>query len=88
VCGVEDGGRRQVPGNVRAADPWSAENAGLREACEGCALAGLQQAVADCRVNRAQVTGRASGVSCTPWLARIVLAMMCNKETGSSYLNY
>jgi len=37
---------------------------------EGCALPVRQQAVAVCRVNRAQPTNRASGVSCTAWLGR------------------
>jgi len=35
VCAVEDGSTRQVPGNVRAADPWSGRIAGAPEASEG-----------------------------------------------------
>jgi len=65
---VEDGGERQLPGNVRAADRWSARNTGTPRQFEGWGISGRQQAVALCRVNRAQPTGRASGVSCTPWL--------------------
>jgi len=72
VWSVEDGGRRQVPGKVRAADLWSAKYLGPPEAPEGCALPWCQQAVALCRVNRAQPTARASGVSCTPWLGCFV----------------
>ena len=37
---------RQVPGNVRAADPWSFGNVGMPGACEGCVLPCCQQAVA------------------------------------------
>jgi len=33
-------------------------------------MARCQQAVALCRVDRAQPTNRASGVRCTPWLGR------------------
>jgi len=65
---VEDGGKRQLPGTLRAADPWSAESIGAPEAAGGCALLGCQQAVAVWRVDRAQPTHRASGVRCTPWL--------------------
>jgi len=65
---VEDVGARQVPGKVRAADRWSAESRGSWKAAEGCGLPVRQQAVAFCRVDRAQPTSRASGVSCTPWL--------------------
>jgi len=64
---VEDTEKRQVPGNARAADPWSAEDADLAEAAGDCALSVRQQAVAFCRVNCVQPTNRASGVSCTPW---------------------
>jgi len=71
VCRVEDVGQRQLPGNVRAADGWSARNCVLPEAVEGCGLLGRQQAVALCRVDRAHPTSRASGVSCTPWLGRL-----------------
>jgi len=60
---------RQVPGNARAADRWSVRSAEAPETFGGCALSGCQQDVALCRVNRAQPTSRASGVSCTPWLA-------------------
>jgi len=66
---VADGGTRQLPGNARAADLWSATRFGLPEASEDCALSSRQQAEAFCRVNRAQPTSRASGVSCTAWLA-------------------
>ena len=59
---------RQLPGNVRAADLWSVRDDGVPQVPGGCALWGCQQAVADCRVNRAQPTSRASGVRCTPWL--------------------
>ena len=31
---MEDGGERQVPGNVRAADRWSAKNAGRQKRLE------------------------------------------------------
>jgi len=65
---VEDDGQRQLPGTLRAADRWSIRSVALQEASEGCALLGCQQAVAACRVNRAQATRRASGVSYTPWL--------------------
>ena len=44
-----------MPGNARVADRWSARNAGSPEAAEGCALSIRQQAVALCRVDRAQV---------------------------------
>ena len=54
-----------MPGNARAADPWSAGSVGIARAHEGCALPGRQQAGAFCRVNRAQPRNRASGVSCT-----------------------
>ena len=64
---MEDSGTRQLPGNVRAADRWSVGIAGLSGVCEGWGIPGCQQAVALCRVDRAQPTGRASGVSCTPW---------------------
>jgi len=40
VWSVEDVGKRQVPGNARAADPWSAEGSGARDATEGCGLSG------------------------------------------------
>jgi len=66
VWRVEDVGERQLPGNVRAADVWSARSARTPEVAGGCALSSRQQAVADCRVNRAKPTSRASGVSCTP----------------------
>jgi len=69
VWRVEDGEERQLPGNARAADAWIARCVGLARAPEGCVLCGCQQAGAFCRVNRAQPTNRASGVSCTPWLA-------------------
>ena len=59
---------RQLPGNARAADPWSVRSCGLVRPPEGCALLSHQQAEALCRVNRAQPTSRASGVSCTAWL--------------------
>jgi len=77
VWSVEDVGQRQVPGNVRAADRWSARSAGSQEAAEGCALWCCQQAVADCRVNCAQPTRRASGVRCTPWLAGLLCLQIC-----------
>ena len=64
---VEDAGRRQLPGNARAADPWSVRSIGIARAPGGCALSSHQQAEAFCRVNRAQPTNRASGVSCTAW---------------------
>jgi len=41
---------------------------GCQQSPEGCGLSGRPQAVAFCRVNRAQPTNRASGVSCTAWL--------------------
>jgi len=62
-------GERQLPGNARAADPWSAGRYGAMRAGGGWGMPGRQQAVALCRVNHAQPTGRASGVSCTAWLA-------------------
>jgi len=65
---VEDREERQLPGNARAADPWSAKNAALPEVSDGWGMWGCQQAEAFCRVNRAQPTNRASGVSCTAWL--------------------
>jgi len=68
VCRVEDASRRQLPGNARAADPWSDRSIGIARAPGGCALSRYQQAEAFCRVNRAQPTSRASGVSCTAWL--------------------
>jgi len=70
VWRVEDGGRRQPPGNARAADPWSGRSVGLPGPPEGCASSCCQQADAFCGVNRAQTTNRASGVSCTAWLGR------------------
>jgi len=42
VWRVEDAGRRQVPGTLRAADPWSGRNRGLLPASEGCGLSGRQ----------------------------------------------
>jgi len=68
VWKVEDGGRRQLPGNARAAAPWSAKGVGWTQWPEGWELSWCQQAGAFCRVNRAQLTNRASGVSCTAWL--------------------
>ena len=65
---MEDAAQRQVPGNARAADPWSARSVESVHTSGGCGLSGRQQAGAFCRVDRAQVTGRASGVRCTPWL--------------------
>jgi len=65
---VEDVSKRQLLGNARAADPWSAGRVGMARSPEGCGLFGRQQAEAFCRVNRAQPTNRASGVSCTAWL--------------------
>jgi len=56
VWRVEDGGTRQLLGKVRAADRWIIRSVALRKASEGCALLGCQQAVAACRVNRAQPT--------------------------------
>jgi len=67
VWRVEDGEERQLRGNARVADPWSAGSVGVSRAPEGCALPGRQQAGAFCRVDRAQPTNRASGVSCTAW---------------------
>ena len=67
VCSVEDDGTRQLPGNARAADRWSAGNVGWSYPSEGCGWSCCQQAGAFCRVNRAQPTHRASGVSCTAW---------------------
>jgi len=40
VWKVEDGGTRQLPGKVRAADRWSIRTVALQEASEGCALRG------------------------------------------------
>ena len=51
---VEDAGRRQLPGNARAADPWSVRSIGVARAPGGCALSSRQQAEAFCRVNRTQ----------------------------------
>ena len=51
---MEDVGERQLPGNARAADPWIARDVDLLETFGGCALSGRQQAVACCRMNRAQ----------------------------------
>jgi len=68
---VEDGEQRQLPGNARAADLWSAERVGVSRPSEGCGLPCRQQAGALCRVNRAQPTNRASGVICTAWLGGI-----------------
>jgi len=65
---VEGRGRRQLLGKVRAADGWSGASARLPYVSEGWGMSGRQQAVADCRVDRAQPTNRASGVRCTPWL--------------------
>ena len=67
VWRVENDEERQVPGNARAADPWSVRSIGIARAPGGCALSSHQQADAFCRVNRAQPTNRASGVSCTAW---------------------
>jgi len=53
---VADAGTRQLPGNARAADPWSARSCELAQQPEGCALSCCQQAGALCRVNRAQPT--------------------------------
>jgi len=71
VWRVEDVGERQVPGNARAADPWSAGNVGVSYLAEGWGMSCYQQAGAFCRVNRAQPKNRASGVSCTAWLGRM-----------------
>jgi len=38
VWRVEDVGQRQVPGNARTADRWSAGKRGAPEPPEGCAL--------------------------------------------------
>jgi len=54
VCRVEDSGRRQLPGNVRAAARWSAEGWGSPERSEGWGMSACKQAVAHCWVNRAQ----------------------------------
>jgi len=70
VWSVEDNGERQLPGNARAADPWSVRNVGLARWSEGWGWSSRQQANAFCRVNRAQPTNRASGVSCTAWFGR------------------
>jgi len=76
VWKVEDGGRRQLPGNARAAAPWSAKGVGWTQWPEGWGLSWCQQAVALWRVNRAQPTNRASGVSCTAWFGgRIFLSL-------------
>jgi len=69
---VEDAGRRQPPGNARAADPWSVRSIGVSRAPGGCALSSHQQAEAFCRMNRAQPTSRTSGVSCTAWFGGIL----------------
>jgi len=44
----------------------------VSQAPGGCGLSIRQQAEAFCRVNRAQPTNRASGVSCTAWLGSIL----------------
>jgi len=88
---VEDSGKRQLPGNVRAADPWTVAIAGLPGACEGWGMAGYQQAVADWRVDRAQPTHRASGVSCTAWfggstdLQFYKVVLQCNSTLGNRF---
>ena len=65
VWSVEDNGKRQLPGNARAADPWNEGGVRMSQPSEGCGWSLRQQAGAFCRVNRAQPTSRASGVSCT-----------------------
>jgi len=75
---VEDAGKRQLPGNARAADRWSARGGESLRTAEGWGLSRRQQAEAFCRVNRAQPTNRASGVSCTAWLG---------SSSGKRYIN-
>ena len=53
VCRVEDGGERQLPGNARVADRWSAKDVGSPWTAGGCGLPHWYEAVAFCRVNRA-----------------------------------
>ena len=65
---MEDAGTRQLPGNARMADLWSARSIGAPEMAGGWGMSGCQQAGALCRVDRAQPKGRARGVRCTPWL--------------------
>jgi len=69
---VEDGEERQLRGNARAADPWSAGRIGLPQPPEGCGASVRQQAEAFCRVNRAQPT-HAPAVSAAQrgWTARV-----------------
>jgi len=69
---VEDAEERQLPGNARAADLWSTRSVGLARSPEGWGLPSRQQAVAVCRVNRAQPTNRASGVSFTAWFGGVL----------------
>jgi len=85
---VEDGGERQLPGNARAADPWSAGSVGSSRTCEGCGVSGRQQAEAFCRVNRAQPRNRASGVSCTPWLGGEMTIISCLLSEGFPGLSF
>jgi len=71
---VEDAEERQLLGNARTADRWSARSGESPRTAEGCGLSRYQQAEAFCRVDRAQPTSRASGVSCTAWLDGILYA--------------
>jgi len=82
---VEDGEERQLPGNVRAADRWSVRSVGLPEAAEGCALLGCQQAVADCRVNRAHPTDAPAASVARRGSGAISLFLLKN-STFSQYL--
>jgi len=62
-----------MPGNARAADLWNEGSVRVSQAPGGCGLSIRQQAEAFCRVNRAQPTNRASGVSCTAWLGCLLV---------------
>jgi len=67
---VEDSGRRQLPGNVRAAARWSAEGWGSPERSEGWGMSACKQAVAHCWVNRAQPKD-APAAQLTPGVRRL-----------------
>ena len=94
---MEDSEQRQLPGNARAADRWSAGSTGPEGMSEGCGLPDCQQAVADWRVNRAQPRSRASGVSCTAWFGgtrscvipnRLGNSAGCNRSGGAAEVGF
>jgi len=82
---VEDRRTRQVPGNARAADRWSAEGSGSRESTEGWGMACCQQAVAFCRVNRAQPKDAPAASAAQPGSAAMCVTLLDKNRLLKTY---